>query len=167
MLAQLSRESVFLFVGHGNGTRQLLLRPEQLQLGAPEQAGGSWGPLRSVLLLMGCSTAKLFRPIDSSLGGAAGGRAGPRAASGDEFEAFGMPMDVLIGGAPAVLGAQWDVLGGDLDVLTRELLESWCGPAGSAMASPTSLLQSLLVAREACRLPFLTGAAIVCYGVPL
>lgn len=32
-------------------------------------------------------------------------------------ESFGLVSSALLGGAPLVLGAQWDVLGGDLDKL--------------------------------------------------
>ena len=31
------------------------------------------------------------------------------------MESFGLASSALLGGAPLVLGAQWDVLGGDLD----------------------------------------------------
>ena len=32
-----------------------------------------------------------------------------------DVESFGLASSALLGGAPLVLGAQWDVLGGDLD----------------------------------------------------
>ena len=34
-----------------------------------------------------------------------------------DIESFGLASSALLGGAPLVLGAQWDVLGGDLDKL--------------------------------------------------
>mmetsp|Transcript_189 Transcript_189/g.521 ORF Transcript_189/g.521 Transcript_189/m.521 type:complete len:104 (+) Transcript_189:1-312(+) len=103
---------------------------------------------------MGCSSARLTRP--ASLGFIA------------DYEAFGLPFDFLIGGAPAVVGALWDVLSGDLDVLSCALLRSWLGEVTS---TPGTLSGALLEARsgQTCTLqcPHLTGAAVVCYGIPL
>merc|ERR1712135_95069 len=87
----------------------------------------------------------------------------------------GMPLNVLIGGAPAMIGALWDVLGGDMEMFTCAFLKQWVaqakgrddtvGEVGSRAES--SMLSAMRSARGACVLPFLTGAAIVCYGIPL
>lgn len=86
VLEELQRKDLFVYLGHGERARQLL-RHEKLQVPRAPQ-------LRSILVLLGCSSVKL--PV-------AGG--------------FGMASAALLGGAPLVLGAQWDVLGGDLDKL--------------------------------------------------
>merc|ERR1711959_802580 len=126
------------------------------------------------MLLMGCSTAKLSRavaPVDMP----AHVRRRQKSRAGADFEAFGMPLNVLIGGSPAMVGALWDVLGPDLEKVACSLLKDWVEGARSQKqpacdgisTAPKSLMSALVKAREACRLRFLTGAAVVCYGIPL
>merc|ERR1719262_407155 len=123
---------------------------------------------------MGCSTAKIFRSTPS-MGAAKHGHHRLRTRAGSDFEAFGMPLNVLVGGAPAMVGALWDVLGGDLEQLVCSLLKGWntrpLRPTRSACkdkdGDSNSLLGALVKAREACKLRFLTGAAVACYGIPL
>merc|ERR1712070_1200157 len=123
---------------------------------------------------MGCSTAKIFRSSPST-DTATHGRPRLRVRAGSDFEAFGMPLNVLVGGAPAMVGALWDVLGGDLEQLVCSLLKGWVtrslprkrSACNDAEAGPISLMGALVKAREACRLRFLTGAAVVCYGIPI
>lgn len=182
VLQKLKSEDVFLYMGHGQCARKLL-KPDLLQMGAPashsvgnnKSAGSSKSvALHSVVMLMGCSTAKMLRtmPVMDMDAHASRRR---RAHGGVDFEAFGMPLNVLVGGSPAMVGALWDVLGGDLEQLVCSLLEGWVGGAqsqkqmlgDSSHATPTSLMSNLVKAREACRLSFLTGAAMVCYGIPV
>merc|ERR1712232_475787 len=79
---------------------------------------------------------------------------------GADFEAFGMPLNVLIGGSPAMIGAIWDVLGGDLEQLVCCLLGCWILGEQQQSRSPASMLAALSKARKACKLRFLTGAAV-------
>merc|ERR1719331_1356881 len=84
-------------------------------------------------------------------------------------------VDASRGGAPAMVGALWDVLGGDLEQLVCSLLKGWnTRPLRHTRSAckdkdgdSNSLLGALVKAREACKLRFLTGAAVVCYGIPL
>lgn len=86
-----------------------------------------------------------------------------------EFEAFAMPINVLIGVGPAMIGALWDVLEGDLQQLSVALLQGWMSRSQSAVgqATPLGLSAALKKSRVACKLRFLTGAAVVCYGIPM
>ena len=54
----------------------------------------------------------------------------------------------------------WDVTDRDLDRFTDSLLRNWIG-------SRRQLLEFINGAREECRLPHLTGAAPVVYGLPV
>lgn len=166
VLEQLCSTDAFVFLGHGECARRLL-RQEQLQLGAlgatqattpfagacggSGKRRGSQGTVRSVLMLMGCSSVKMdgtqFQQAQGSWPG--------------EFESFGMATSALLGGAPLVMGTQWDVLGGDLDKLGYQLLQGWLGQ------TERRLLCSLAASRRCCLLPYLTGSAMVCYGIPM
>jgi len=170
LLSKLGAEDVFLYMGHGQCARKLL-KPEALQMGAPVKPGSDKGgprciPLHSVVMLMGCSTAKMFRGAPS-IAQPTHSRWRSHTRTGSEFEGFGMPLNVLIGGAPAMVGALWDVLAGDLEQLACSLLKGWVVGSRSQKLSPMSLGAALVQARKACKLRFLTGAAVVCYGIPI
>ena len=96
-------------------------------------------PRCAVSLLMGCSSGALTRH---------GGLA-----------PSGIALSYLHARCPALIGNLWDVTDGEIDRLCDALL-SECIKGGC-------LLAAVARAREACRLPYLTGAAAVCYGVPL
>jgi len=96
-------------------------------------------PRCAATMLMGCSSGALQQH----------GRLGPS----------GMALAYLHARCPALVANLWDVTDGDIDRLCKALL-GHLGRGGS-------VLGALAAARGACRLPFLTGAAPVCYGVPL
>lgn len=146
VLQMLTSEDVFLYMGHGEDARRLL--PDFSQ----QQQRHSL--LRATTLMLGCSSARSARPKPT-------GSAKGFDTSGDEK--WGLPVELLLGGAPACVGALWDVLGGDLERLALALLEHW---PKAAPSSNSGLLTALCAARQACELPFLTGAAVVCYGIP-
>lgn len=97
-------------------------------------------PRCAVSLLMGCSSGAL-RPH--------GGLA-----------PSGTPLHYLHARCPALVANLWDVTDGEIDRLCDHLLDRCAGEGGD-------LLTALAQARGACRLRFLTGAATVCYGVPV
>ena len=96
-------------------------------------------PRCAATLLMGCSSGAL-KPH---------GR----------FAPTGMALAYLHARCPALVANLWDVTDADIDRFCRATLEQ-CTRGGS-------LLQAVAQARSACKLRFLTGAAAVCYGVPL
>eukprot|EP00931_Biecheleriopsis_adriatica_P094246 TRINITY_DN6791_c0_g1_i2.p1 TRINITY_DN6791_c0_g1~~TRINITY_DN6791_c0_g1_i2.p1 ORF type:complete len:2160 (-),score=454.18 TRINITY_DN6791_c0_g1_i2:155-6634(-) len=191
VLEQLCSREVFVYLGHGECARQLL-RQDQLQLGClgaadattpwPVSSAGSSSrkrcrsssdsgsessdsstamsqELRSILVLMGCSSAKMDKTAFRK----------ERGCLAADFESFGIPSSALLGGSPLVVGAQWDVLAGDLDKLGSHLLDRWLLPKteGPEKEKEKSFLRALVAARSHCELKHLTGAAVVCYGIPM
>ena len=74
---------------------------------------------------------------------------------GDEDTVTGF----LLAGGACVVACLWDVTDRDVDRLTAALLRTAPLGAGAAAALPAL--------RRDCRLPALTGAAVVCYGMPV
>jgi len=175
----LGSRDMFVFLGHGKGGKTLL-KSEKIQMGAPVLVSvekpvmgrPTYNPLRSVVLLMGCSSTRVFRPVGNTASPPSGPSSSDHALRfeyprGDEIEVFGMPFDVLIGGGPAMLGPLWDVLGVDLDKFATAFLEHWTDDKKSGLDDSRSMMGCLHAARGACFLPYLTAASVVCYGIPL
>lgn len=159
-LTQLQKSDIFLYLGHGGGEE--FIPPRQL----------SRLSKLPVSLLMGCSSGALQRYPGLT-------------------ESSGTIVDYLLSGSPAVVGNLWDVSDRDIDRLTAALLSRWLGvksadkdddnstdDENSGANDPSShslhpgqntidrqtLAVALANARDACRLPFLVGAATVIYG---
>jgi len=176
VLRQLATHSNFLYIGHGECARRLL-QSERLEKGAPRvhaslsvsapELGPSRVPLQSVVALMGCSSARLASPpVVSSAPYSTLLQPIPRCQF-EEFEAFGLPLSLLIGGSPGVLGAARDILAGDVDRLTCALLRVWARKdQPSTRCSLLAALREVRAARK-CMLPNLTGASLVYYGIPV
>lgn len=84
----------------------------------------------------------------------------------------GMALHYLHARCPLLVANLWDVTDGEIDRFTVALLKGCSASHGSAEAADehgasVNMLSAVAVARGACRLRFLTGAAAVCYGVPL
>ncbi|KAJ2784123.1 separin protein [Coemansia interrupta] len=138
-LQGLSASSVFLYFGHGGGE---------------EYSGGGLAVrktrVRAVALLFGCSSAAVRRA--------------------GEYDALGTPVDYAVAGCPALVGNLWDVGDKDIDRFAAEVLRQWgvvAGEIGAPVCRRVSLAQAVCAARKVCRMPFLTGAAPVVYGVPV
>ncbi|KAF3901547.1 Separin [Orbilia brochopaga] len=126
----------------------------------------------AVSLLMGCSSGKLT--------------------DAGEFEPFGMPVNYIQGGSPAVVVTLWDVTDKDIDRYSSRVFESWGlfketkdrkekkgkgklkvkhdGTAAadkSTGANCSSLCLAAATSRGACKMRYLNGAAPVVYGVPV
>ena len=99
---------------------------------------------RAAALLMGCSSGAL-------------------PACGD-FPPAGIALAYLAAGCPSVVANLWDVTDRDIDRFADALLRSWLD--GAAHPGAADVTTGLEQARAACRLPALTGAAPVCYGLP-
>ncbi|CAD7962497.1 unnamed protein product [Amoebophrya sp. A25] len=102
-------------------------------------------------LLMGCSSTKQY-------------------AAGYGDEGFGTHAHYLIGGAPVVVGCLWEVLAGEVDKFTANVLNDWHEDekrsSSSTASGAASLLRCLEGNRQKCRLPHLTGCAVVQFGLP-
>lgn len=125
-----------IFLYCGHGSGEKFFSPRQLS--SRKEA--------PVAVLMGCSSAKLTR------------YSGYRGSSGT-------PLDYLLHGAPAVVGNLWDVTDKDIDRLTAAFLKQWLGVSTSSRKT-LGIADSLAAAREACKLPYLVGAATIIYGLP-
>lgn len=144
-LAKLELSDVFLYCGHGGG--EAVVPPRRLATSASRVP---------ISILMGCSSGRLER---YSAGAESGGTA----------------IEYLLAGSPAVVANMWDVSDRDIDRLTGSLLENWLGISTSGEGEESldnegvkpercSLAVALARSRDACRLPFLVGAATVLYG---
>lgn len=125
----------------------------------------------AVSLLMGCSSGKLT--------------------DAGEFEPYGMPMNYLQGGCPAVLVTLWDVTDKDIDKYSSKVFESWGlfkdekdkkaskgktkikikhdhkATVEKSNHGISSLCLATATSRSACKMRYLNGAAPVVYGIPV
>ncbi|KAJ2396267.1 separin protein, partial [Coemansia sp. RSA 2603] len=133
----LSSSSIFMYLGHGGGEAYW----SRARLRATR--------VRSVALLFGCSSA-----VMRLMG---------------EYDAVGTPADYVVAGCRALLGNLWDVGDKDIDRFAVEVLRVWgvLGECERSDGRPVSLAEAVCLARKVCRMPFLTGAAPVVYGLPV
>ena len=110
-------------------------------------------PIKATTLMMGCCSAKFLFPEGAE-----------KLNRLRRVEPFGAPLNFLIGGAPCTAGCLWAVESNDIDSCTRGLLEDWIN---SECPKGHSLSQAIAKARQQCNSPYLNGAALVVYGVPL
>ncbi|CAD7958642.1 unnamed protein product [Amoebophrya sp. A120] len=91
-------------------------------------------------------------------------------------DSFGTHCHYLIGGSPFVVGCLWEVLNGEVDKFTARVLQDWKfsgtrknGTSRTSCSSSASsdLLACLERSRSKCKLEFLTGCAVVHYGIPV
>ena len=135
----ISNKHLFLYFGH-SGAEQYISGKDVREL---ENCGS--------ILLFGCSSASLKQC--------------------GEYDCYGTALDYLIAGAPCVLGNMWDVTDKDLDKLTKSTLNHFGINEGDdhneANDRRCNISQSLAMSRDVCKLPYLTGAATVVYGLPI
>ncbi|PKI85826.1 hypothetical protein MVES_000296 [Malassezia vespertilionis] len=81
------------------------------------------------------------------------------------YEPSGTPYDYLVARAPALLVSLWDTTDRELDGICEAVLRRVGLVEPSAQR--TCLSTAVASARDACKLPYLTGAACVVYGVPV
>ncbi|CAC5385173.1 ESP1 [Mytilus coruscus] len=96
---------------------------------------------RAAVFLMGCSSGQLQ--------------------TRGQLEASGMMLNYFLANCPCIVSNLWDVTDKDIDRFLEHLLQSCLSD------KPCDVLSKISTAREACRLPFLIGAAPVVYGFPI
>jgi Peptidase family C50 len=138
------KSSLLLYFGHGGGER--IMTKEQLA-----SLGRRPNGIQASVVLMGCSSGELKSPNQDS------SSCCPRSI---HFEPDGLILRYLLYGAPCVVGNLWDVTDRDIDIFTQSMLNS-------IFKDDMSIAQCLAVARPECKFRFLTGAAPVCYGLPV
>lgn len=75
-------------------------------------------------------------------------------------------MLYLLAGAPIVIANMWDVTDRDIDRFSSRLLEQWLSYSTNESPEFQCASDAVRVARYACQLKYLVGAAPIIYGVP-
>ncbi|PLW08516.1 hypothetical protein PCANC_18311 [Puccinia coronata f. sp. avenae] len=135
--------NLMLYFGHG-GAEQYIRSQTIKQL-----------PRCAVTMLWGCSSGMLHDQGD--------------------FDPTGTPYAYMLAGCPALLANLWDVTDKDidklaLDLFTRVGIQSTLDDhltEDAASSSSSTLTGALALARSACQLKYLNGAAPVVYGIPV
>ncbi|KAG8827345.1 hypothetical protein FRC19_003922 [Serendipita sp. 401] len=135
----LDRSDLFIYFGHG---------------GAEQYIRGS-----RIRTLKNCAAAMLW-----------GCSSGLMADAGD-FERSGTPYNYLIGGCQSLVANLWDVTDKDIDkfaeAVFKELRMDVEGVKTELESSEgVSVVDAVARARSVCKLPYLTGAAPIVYGIP-
>ncbi|WPT11593.1 Separase [Picochlorum sp. SENEW3] len=138
----LQEKDLFIYCGHGAGEQYIPIP----RLRSLESCASS--------LLMGCSSGRLRWNSDGL------------------YEASGVILAYIIAGCPAVIGNLWDVTDKDIDRYCQEIVTkciSSCSTTSSedGKGQHMSIGQVTQTSRHACKLPYLIGAAPVCYGIPV
>lgn len=141
----LSSNDVVVYFGHG-GAEQYI-RSHKLK--SLQQC--------AVTMLWGCSSAMLKDQGD--------------------FDRCGTAYNYVMAGCPALVGNLWDATDRELDGISESVLEKVGLTADSASGVATksgekrrgkmSLTRAVAASREVCKLPYLSGAACVVYGIPV
>ncbi|KLT42574.1 hypothetical protein CC85DRAFT_274318 [Cutaneotrichosporon oleaginosum] len=85
-----------------------------------------------------------------------------------DLDPTGTPHDYLLAGAPCLVANLWDVTDKDIDRVTVHVMDTLGLQAGKiGKGAACSIVQAVSQGRSAARLPYLTGAAVVVYGVPV
>lgn len=154
----LSSSDLVLYFGHG-GAEQFIRQSKVREL-----------QRCAVTMLWGCSSAMLH--------------------DNGEFDGTGTPLNYMCAGAPAMVGNLWDMTDRELDSICEGVfgrlglmearerapvkpaarnikLDSRGHLQASRAPIDMSLARAVAESRNDCRLPYLTGAATVVYGVPV
>uniref|UniRef100_A0A914XB92 separase n=1 Tax=Plectus sambesii TaxID=2011161 RepID=A0A914XB92_9BILA len=143
----LESNDIFLYCGHGSGGRYF------------GSTAVRQSDCKAVALLMGCSSARIHE-------------------EGPGFDGRGPVHEYSIAGCPCMVGCLWMVTDGEIDRFLLALLVAWLKCDVRAVddrvkdrVKPTEatrqLLAAIAVARKNCKLPYLTGAAVTAYGLPI
>uniref|UniRef100_A0A1I7Z0Z1 separase n=1 Tax=Steinernema glaseri TaxID=37863 RepID=A0A1I7Z0Z1_9BILA len=145
--AVLNKYDVFFYIGHGSGGRYFgrhIIRSSKC---------------RAVSILMGCDSAAITL-------------------EGPGFDGQSVVYDYLIARCPCVVGCLWMVTDGEIDRYFVALLD-YCFSHLQAKSIEDvakkittkrgyrTLLRGIAKAREKCHLKYLTGGAVVSYGLPV
>lgn len=84
-----------------------------------------------------------------------------------DLDPTGTPHDYMLAGAPCLVGNLWDVTDKDIDRITGAVMDHLGLEKGKLGASGMSVVQAVSKGRSTARLQYLTGAALVVYGVPV
>lgn len=165
LLETLQSTDLYVYCGHGSSERFIDRSIIEMASSLP------------VSLLMGCSSCKLK-------------------SSGDNYDPNGFILSLLLGGSPCAVGYLWDVTDRDCDIVCASILKEivkqndFCNdllnsssknvkryrsilkklnlPQETPFISSSNTLNEYVArAKKFCFLPFLNGAALVSYGLPI
>ena len=93
-----------------------------------------------------------------------------------EFDRVGTPNNYMLAGCPSLVANLWDVTDRDIDkfaqaVFSKLRLEAgevgkWKKGKRGPKDGKISIVSAVAQSRDACKLKYLTGAAVVHYGIP-
>ncbi|CAE6405783.1 unnamed protein product [Rhizoctonia solani] len=84
-----------------------------------------------------------------------------------DFDPIGTPYHYMLAGCPTLVATLWDVTDRECDRFAQSVFNSLkLDDAKKSAAAKTSVVQAVALAREVCKLKYLTGAAPVVYGIP-
>lgn len=135
----LETNDLVIYFGHGGGEQ--FIRPSRLR-----------SMTRcAVTMLWGCSSGVLRDAGD--------------------FERTGTPYNYMLAGCPSLVANLWDATDKELDGVSESVLTKMGVFKGSEAVigkkKSISTAKAVALSRDACKLPFLTGAACVVYGIPV
>lgn len=135
----INQSNLYLFCGHQAGEK--FIQGEAFERGIVNGNSNDRDHFQiPPSLLIGCSSSKIRSYGSNNI--------------------FFTPMHYLIGGSPFVLGALWDVTDQDIDRFTMSIFDNWVG-------SKLSLIESITLAKQECKLPLLNGSSCICFGYPI
>jgi separase len=82
-----------------------------------------------------------------------------------DFDRTGTPYNYLMAGCPSLVSLLWDATDKELDGVSESVLR--LSGVIQDGGRPVSIARAVAQSRDACKLPYLTGAACVVYGVPV
>ncbi|EPB69175.1 peptidase family C50 [Ancylostoma ceylanicum] len=135
---------VFFYMGHGSGSRYFSRRVI------------SENVINAVSVLMGCGSVKLT-PYGWGMDGKSS------------------VYDYTVAQCPSVVGCLWTVTDGEIDRYFMALVDLCFSSDGNRTLTGTDggdsrlrvLVEAMHRARSRCKLPYLTGASVVSYGIPV
>lgn len=93
-----------------------------------------------------------------------------------DFDRVGTPNNYMIAGCPTLVANLWDVTDRDIDKFALAVfdkmnihpkeVEKWHKGKKRADEGKVSIAAAVAQSRDACKLKYLTGAAVVVYGIP-
>lgn len=93
-----------------------------------------------------------------------------------DFERIGTPNNYMLAGCPTLVANLWDVTDRDIDKfalsvfskleLEPEEVKKWSSGRKGPADCKTSIVAAVAQSRDVCKLKYLTGAAVVVYGIP-
>ena len=142
LATKMSRKDIFMYCGHDAG--QQFINSNTIKT-FKDKSGQYKLPICTCLI--GCSSVKHYLE--------------------GERDASSYSQSYMIRGSRCVVGNLWDVTDVDLDTITKSLVEQLKSEIVKEDASRNSLVACVNRAKEYCKYPFINGAAMVCYGVPI